>query len=164
MLHPEHDTGSISIQTACRNRCQQDKEHIGNIETCAIDRSPLPRTPLLVLTIMTTTVRTYDASISIDSDWADFKITSGGAKIILSNNPPSTTVTDDLNTIKWGQRLSFEFESVDIQYFKKISMLIISTLKKNPGSKSLYPRTKPRSQSLWVMVIVAIQGLMATDV
>jgi len=54
--------------------------------------------------------------MTVDSDWAEFKITSGGAKITLSNNPPLTTITDDLSTIKWGQGLSFEFDSVDIQF------------------------------------------------
>jgi hypothetical protein len=61
------------------------------------------------------TTRTYAASIIIDSDWGEFKITSDGATVTLSSNPPPTTVLDNLDTIKWGEREGYEFDSVEIE-------------------------------------------------
>ena len=64
----------------------------------------------------TSTCTSYDAFMIINSDWAVLRITSGGAKITVSNNPPSTTITDNFSTIRWRNK-SFNINEVDIQYF-----------------------------------------------
>lgn len=58
----------------------------------------------------------YDASLQVDSDWAELEIATGGAVLSFASGAtePTTTSLDGSSTLKWGKRESYSFDSVDI--------------------------------------------------